>query len=268
MASTVHRATLVFGVILGAAAMAAPSIAEAQARSRSGGGGGAPSRAPAGPSRSAPAPAARPAQAAPRTGPSAAPGSSASRQAVAPSRAGTAVSRGPSGQPATGNAVTRVPGSGGPVYIGHPIYPGYGYGYGYPYYPYYGYGYPYYGFAFGYPYYGYPYYGYGGFAYYGPGVSVGVHVGGGEALHAEEDYVPPARMGSIRLRINPSHGQVYIDGALAGRVDEFNGLSSHLELTAGPHDLEVRAPGYKTYQTQIVVEADRTTTTRASLSKK
>ena len=45
-------------------------------------------------------------------------------------------------------------------------------------------------------------------------------------------------------------------------------IRAHLELEAGPHDLEVRASGFQTYRTHIVVDADRTTTTRASLKKK
>jgi hypothetical protein len=106
-------------------------------------------------------------------------------------------------------------------------------------------------------------------AYYGPAVSVGVHVDGSAPVHgdASMNYVPPARMGSIRLRVSPDTAQVYVDGALAGTVDDFNGLSSHLDLEAGPHDLELRAKGFQTYKTHIVVEADRTTTTRASLKK-
>jgi hypothetical protein len=96
-----------------------------------------------------------------------------------------------------------------------------------------------------------------------------MHVDGSVPVHAEggTSYIPSARMGSIRLRIDPSSAQVYIDGALAGTVDDFNGLSSHLELEAGPHDLEVRAKGFQTYKTHMLVEADRTTTMRASLKK-
>ena len=74
--------------------------------------------------------------------------------------------------------------------------------------------------------------------------------------------------GSVRLRIDPATAQVYIDGVLHGSVADFNGLTSHLEIAAGSHLLEVKADGYATYSTQITVEAGKTVTYRASLKKK
>jgi hypothetical protein len=71
----------------------------------------------------------------------------------------------------------------------------------------------------------------------------------------------------VRLRASPENAQVYIDGALAGTVDDFNGLSNHLELERGVHQLELRAEGYEVYTTEIEVEAGRTRTTRASLKR-
>jgi PEGA domain len=75
-------------------------------------------------------------------------------------------------------------------------------------------------------------------------------------------------MGSIRLKANVSLAQVYIDGALYGTVDEFDGLSNHLELDGGRHLLELRADGYESYSKEINVEAGKTLTHRASLKKK
>lgn len=71
--------------------------------------------------------------------------------------------------------------------------------------------------------------------------------------------------GSLRLRIDPGTARVYVDGALAGIVDEFDGLSHHLELTAGVHQIELRADGYEPYTMEVDVEANRTRTARASL---
>jgi len=73
--------------------------------------------------------------------------------------------------------------------------------------------------------------------------------------------------GSIRLRVNPATAKVYVDGTLVGTVDEFNGLVHHLELAAGPHQLELRADGYETLTTDISVRAGKTTTERLSLKK-
>ena len=71
----------------------------------------------------------------------------------------------------------------------------------------------------------------------------------------------------IRFRANPKHARVYVDGALVGTVDEFDGLSNHLEIEAGRHQIELRADGYQSYTSEIAVRADRTVTERASLKK-
>ena len=58
-----------------------------------------------------------------------------------------------------------------------------------------------------------------------------------------------------------------MNGALVGTVDDFNGLSDHLELEAGTHQIELRLEGYETYQGEVTVEADKTRTERVNLKK-
>ena len=72
-------------------------------------------------------------------------------------------------------------------------------------------------------------------------------------------------MGSVRLKVSPSSARVYIDGALVGVVDDFDGLTRHLELEAGRYALELRADGYKTYVGEVLVSAGRTKTERVSM---
>jgi len=60
--------------------------------------------------------------------------------------------------------------------------------------------------------------------------------------------------------MNPRHAKVYVDGALVGTVDDFDGLRDHLEVEAGRHALEVRADGYENYRTEVVVNSGKTTT--------
>ena len=152
----------------------------------------------------------------------------------------------------------------------HRYYPGYGGGYGYYnpwYYPYYGYGY---GFGFGISY-GYPYGGgYGAFGapyFYDPYFSYGY--GGAYYSRDDRDDRNDNRQptGAVRLRANPRHARVYVDGALVGTVDEFDGLNDHLEIEAGQHQIELRADGYTNYSSEISVRAGRTITERASLRK-
>jgi hypothetical protein len=92
------------------------------------------------------------------------------------------------------------------------------------------------------------------------------HYGSGYGSRRDDD-APERMTGSIRLKVNPSTAQVYIDGALAGTVDDFNGLTDHLELDGGRHAIELRAEGYETYRGEIDVKAGKTLTERISLKK-
>ena len=97
-----------------------------------------------------------------------------------------------------------------------------GFGYRYPYYaPYYGYPYPYY-------YGGYPSYGYGAYPGYGyPPASY---------VSAQPGYT----YGGVHIEGAPPDAQVLADGYYVGVVDDFDGPFQHLNLTAGPHRIEIR----------------------------
>jgi hypothetical protein len=140
------------------------------------------------------------------------------------------------------------------LWVGFPVaYPYYAYGYGYPYS--YSYGYPYsygpYGYASPYPYpypapgYGYPSYGppasaYPPANYPPPAGSVGVQPGQGES-------------GGVSFETTPATASVYIDGQYAGTVADFSPTTQPLTLSPGRHQVEVRAPGYKTMALDIDV---------------
>jgi hypothetical protein len=69
------------------------------------------------------------------------------------------------------------------------------------------------------------------------------------------------------LKIKPSSAAVYVDGNYAGVVDDFNGIFQRMHLDAGPHRIEVRAPGYETLAFDVRIEAERTTTYKGELKK-
>jgi PEGA domain len=107
--------------------------------------------------------------------------------------------------------------------------------------------------------YGYGYcYGYGANAPYGGSSSASSNVGS----------QPTERTGSVRLKASPVQARVYVDGTLMGIVDDFDGLSGHLDLIGGTHQLELRADGYETVGVPITVSVGKTTTARLSLKKK
>jgi hypothetical protein len=99
--------------------------------------------------------------------------------------------------------------------------------------------------------------------------AVGAYGYGYSAGSSSEKAPKPANtMGSIRLKASPETAKVYIDGALAGTVDEFNGLNSHLDVEGGRRSLRLVAEGYQDYVTEIVVKVGTTQTVRASMKKK
>jgi hypothetical protein len=166
----------------------------------------------------------------------------------------------PSGGVVTGRAVPRsdVRGSRPIVVAPRYISPRYYYPYrrglsvgiystfGYPYYgyPYYGFGYPYgYGYPYAYSAYGYGRYGYGGYGYGGYGY------GGGYRGYG---------YGGVRIQDAPEEAQVFVDGYYVGIVDDFDGAFQHLDLEAGPHQIEIRAPGRPPAQFSVNVQPGRT----------
>ncbi len=100
---------------------------------------------------------------------------------------------------------------------------------------YYGYGYPYYGHGFGHGFHGYGGYGYGPYGY------------GGFAVD-----------GSVRIEVNPKDAreeiEVYVDGGLAGVVNDYDGALQRLRLPPGKHELELKLDGYQTQKMTIFVE--------------
>jgi hypothetical protein len=158
---------------------------------------------------------------------------------------GTAVPRGTTPQP---------PGGGGSIWIPGYYYPGY--------YPpgYYG-GYGGYG---SYGYYGYydPWYG-------GMPAAGGFGVGGFGGGDDQGTFTPSSsdEEGSLRLKIKPREGEVYVDGYYVGLVNDFDGAFQRLHLEAGPHRIEVRAPGYETLDFDVRITPDKTTTYQGELKK-
>ncbi len=93
----------------------------------------------------------------------------------------------------------------------------------------------YYGYGFGHGFHGYGSYGYGPYGY------------GGFAVD-----------GSLRIEVNPKDAreeiEVYVDGGLAGVVNDFDGALQRLRLSPGKHEIELKLDGYETRQMSIFVE--------------
>jgi hypothetical protein len=149
------------------------------------------------------------------------------------------------GGPVVGQAVVRPnapvhrpPGGGGGWYPYYPTYPYYGWAFGLGYFSYYD---PYW--WWGAPY-GYSGYDYGSYGYYA-----------GEQ----------AGRGGLKLKVEPTNAEVFVDGYYVGTVDDFDGTFQKLELETGAHHVEIRAPGYQTIAFDVRIEFDQTVTYRGEL---
>ena len=81
---------------------------------------------------------------------------------------------------------------------------------------------------------------------------------------ADNDRQPPA-FGGVRLRVEPRHAQVFVDGYFVGTVDDFDS-GRGLPLESGPQNIEIRADGYESLQIQVRILPDETITYEAVLT--
>ena len=58
---------------------------------------------------------------------------------------------------------------------------------------------------------------------------------------------------SVRLDVHPKDALVYVDGNLAGTIQDFNGRNERLFLFPGRHTIELRDPNYETFSTDVKV---------------
>jgi hypothetical protein len=75
----------------------------------------------------------------------------------------------------------------------------------------------------------------------------------------------PARAtGWLRLAVTPITAQVFVDGYYVGSVDDVN-AKRELQLDAGPHRIEIRAPFYQPLVVDVQVAPNETVTYRGAL---
>ncbi len=73
-----------------------------------------------------------------------------------------------------------------------------------------------------------------------------------------------AASGLLRLSVTPARAQVFVDGFYMGTVEDVAARGG-LWLAAGPHQLEMRAVGYRTLSIDIVIAPRDTLTYRGEL---
>ena len=70
---------------------------------------------------------------------------------------------------------------------------------------------------------------------------------------------------SLRIDVTPRDAQVFIDGYLAGTVDDFDGFFQRLHVEPGGHEITLFKEGYGTVRQQLYLEPGKTLKVRYTL---
>ncbi len=114
-------------------------------------------------------------------------------------------------------------------------------------------------------YYGHHYsYGYYGHPFYGPGYGFGGY--GSFGNRTERSH-----LGAVRIEVNPKKSrediQVFLNGAYAGVVDNFDGSAQRLYLVPGEYELELRLDGYDSIRMTLYASAGTTHKIRGEMKR-
>jgi hypothetical protein len=60
--------------------------------------------------------------------------------------------------------------------------------------------------------------------------------------------------GGVALEMTPYDADVFVDGTYAGRVEDFDGTTQPLTLSAGMHEIEVQAEGYEPMRVSVQIQ--------------
>lgn len=72
---------------------------------------------------------------------------------------------------------------------------------------------------------------------------------------------------SARLQVKPKNAEVYVDGYLAGTVDDFDGTLQRLNVPSGEHTLTFYLDGYQTVTQNVLFRVNKTVNIRYEMQK-
>ena len=104
---------------------------------------------------------------------------------------------------------------------------------------------------------------------YRPSIGIGIYYGTGGSYpygYTPRGYYDPIAgrpYGGLRITGFSQLAQVFADGYYVGIVDDFDGVFQHLNLEAGPHQIEIREPGLEPIAFDVMVQSGRTMTFHA-----
>ena len=77
----------------------------------------------------------------------------------------------------------------------------------------------------------------------------------------------PSVTGEVKLEVTPDRAAVFVDDKFAGYVHEFGGVKRSMLIATGKHHIKIELPGYRSFETDITVEANQKVTVKTELAK-
>jgi len=72
--------------------------------------------------------------------------------------------------------------------------------------------------------------------------------------------------GEVKLQVTPDRAAVFVDGKYAGYVHQFGGVKRAMLIAPGQHHIKIELPGYRDFETDIVVQANQKVTVKTVLA--
>jgi hypothetical protein len=72
--------------------------------------------------------------------------------------------------------------------------------------------------------------------------------------------------GEVKLEVTPDRAAVFVDDKFAGYVHEFGGVKRAMLIAPGKHHIKIELPGYRDFETDITVQANRKVTVKTELT--
>jgi hypothetical protein len=76
----------------------------------------------------------------------------------------------------------------------------------------------------------------------------------------------PSVTGEVKLEIAPDRAAVFVDDKFAGFVHEFGGMKRAMLIAPGKHHIKIELAGYRSFDTDVVVEANQKVTVKTELA--
>ena len=80
-------------------------------------------------------------------------------------------------------------------------------------------------------------------------------------------YVVDPFSSAVKFTVLPKDAEVYVDGALAGKIDDFDGRFQSLKLPPGTHEIVVYREGYRSAREHLYIESYDTKKLKFDLEK-